>query len=234
MGVEDYKKYHEYRNHDMSRREIQLPEYFINILPENKNIAMLDIGCGNGNILYALKLKGYTNLYGIDLDEDAVECCKKQGILCEKTDIFDFCWDGNKFDFIMMNHVLEHLPKEKIIAVLCYIKDTLLADNGQLFIRVPNAQAYIGCYWAYEDFTHNLLFTAGSLLYVLRCAGFNTIKLVDQYGIENGKKMFRPVKKAFICLYEKRVDFWNYILGDSFHKASPRVYTWELKMLVVK
>lgn len=69
--------------------------------------------------------------------------------------------------------------------MLRYIKETLLTDKGQVFIRVPNAQSNIGCYWAYEDFTHNLLFTAGSLLFVLCSAGFENIKLIDQYGLEN-------------------------------------------------
>lgn len=232
MDMIDYRKYHEYRNNKYQRK-IRLPKYFMNILPKDRNIAVLDIGCGDGSILYTLKENGYINLQGIDLDPDVVEYVKKSGILCEKIDVFDFQPDV-EYDFIMMNHVLEHLTKEKIIEILCHIKENLLADGGQLFIRVPNAQAYTGCYWAYEDFTHNLLFTAGSLLYVLRCAGFNDIKLIDQYGIESGRKIFRPVKRFFINLYEKKLDFWNYILGGEFHKESPRVYTWEIKMLAGK
>lgn len=41
---------------------------------------------------------------------------------------------------------------------------------------MPNAQSNTDCYWAYEDFTHYTLFIAGSLLYVLREAGFTNIE----------------------------------------------------------
>ena len=232
MKITDYSGYHKYRNNDMSQEDLQLPQYFIKMLPKDKNISVLDIGCGNGNVLYALKKRGYNKLQGIDLDPYAVNCCRKIGILCEQVDILEF--RGGRYDFVMMNHVLEHLPKENIISILSYIRENLLTNTGKLFIRVPNGQAYTGCYWAYEDFTHNLLFTAGSLQFVLRCAGFNQIQLIDQYGLKSGRWYFRPVKALFVFLYAKKIDFWNHMLGCSFHKPSPRVYTWEVKMIAEK
>lgn len=233
MNLVDYEGYHELRGNAIYQDSISLPEYFLNLLPKNKNAPVLDIGCGDGSILYALKELGYTNLQGIDLDSDAVETCKNRGIPCVKADIFE--WGGeNKYEFIMMNHVLEHLPKDSIISTLCYIKDFLMLDNGQLFVRTPNAQANTGCYWLYEDFTHNLLFTGGSLLYVFKRSGFKNIRLIDQYGLESGRRVFRPIKRLFIYIYEKKLDFWNCMLGCSFHKPSPRVYTWEIKMIAKK
>lgn len=82
-----------------------------------------------------------------------------------------------------MSHVLEHLPKDMIIPVLQKIRDSLLNKDGELCIMVPNAMSNTNCYWAYEDFTHNTLFTPGSLLFVLREAGFSDITFLDPDGL---------------------------------------------------
>ena len=50
---------------------------------------------------------------------------------------------------------------------------------------VPNAQAITGAYWRYEDFTHEQLFTTGSLYYVLLDNGFDEIKFLDIYATSN-------------------------------------------------
>ena len=90
MEMTDYTRYHEYRDNDKGQKKFRLPKYFLKVLPEDKNISILDIGCGNGDILYALKMRGYNNLQGIDLDPYAVECCKGKGIACEQIDILNF------------------------------------------------------------------------------------------------------------------------------------------------
>ncbi len=74
---------------------------------------------------------------------------------------------------------------------------------------MPNAQSHTGCYWAYEDFTHNTLFTAGSLLYVLKMAGFAHIEIIDKdalVGVKGGKKnnpqnLFETLQTK-LCLLE--------------------------------
>jgi len=62
---------------------------------------------------------------------------------------------------------------------------------------VPNAQSPVGCYWAYEDFTHTTLFTAGSLYYVLKMAGFKEITFVDPLCIEGLPLWKKMVRKTF-------------------------------------
>ncbi|CRG96715.1 methyltransferase, putative [Plasmodium gallinaceum] len=44
---------------------------------EQKNIAILDIGCGNGLFLYKLYEKGFVNLHGLDFSNTAIELSKK-------------------------------------------------------------------------------------------------------------------------------------------------------------
>jgi hypothetical protein len=128
-----------------------------------------------------------------------------------------------------MSHVLEHLPKEKTIAILSSIGTRLLKESGALLVMVPNAQSHTGCYWMYEDWTHETLFTAGSLLYVLRAAGFQDVVFHDPYGIAGVDWKRRIIKRLLLRYYDARLKFWNRVTSSSFHLPSPRIYSFELK-----
>lgn len=228
-----YKDYHKLRGGVNTPLSVDIPQYFLDVLPGDKDIRILDIGCGNGQMLYALKQRGYSNIQGIDLDADAVRWANENGIDCQNIDVFEYRTEC-RFDFITMNHVLEHLPKKEVIRLLAHIREDLLGADGMFMVRVPNAQAYTGCYWAYEDFTHETLYTAGSLQYVLRCAGYKEVQFIDPDGTAGSKGWKRAVKKIFTFLYGKKIDFWNLMTGGSFHRPSPRIYTWEIKAIASK
>ncbi|VWU48883.1 methyltransferase, putative [Hepatocystis sp. ex Piliocolobus tephrosceles] len=62
----------------------------------NKNITILDIGCGNGLFLHKLYKKGFTNLYGFDFSNTAIklakqffQCNKQKDIYVQVLDIYD-------------------------------------------------------------------------------------------------------------------------------------------------
>ena len=95
---------------------------------------------------------------------------------------------------------------------------------------VPNAQSYTGSYWRYEDFTHTILFTAGSCIYVLKSAGFTSIEFIDADGTKHMNPLKRMIIKLLIGYHKTKEDIWNKILQTSFHKTSPRIYTFELKV----
>ena len=82
-----------------------------------------------------LQKKGF-DCYGLDPSDKAINYCKSKGLKAEisnleKLDIF-----GNiKFDFIIMNNVLEHLRDP--ISIIKKVK-YFLRKNGVLFIEVPN------------------------------------------------------------------------------------------------
>jgi hypothetical protein len=106
----------------------------------------------------------------------------------------------------------------------------LLSADGSLLVAVPNAQAYTGCYWAYEDFTHHTLYTYGSLLYILRAAGFSGMELLDRHAVAGSKMFRRSVRLAFGALYRVNYSFWKKILGSPTHISSVDVFTYELKV----
>lgn len=114
---------------------------------------VLDIGCGNGGLLYQLR-NNYTNLYGTELDEDrvndAIKNCSGLNAVITKINIenkSDF--PDNFFDLIITCDVIEHIydvfkayneisrilkPGGKIITVtpnIAYFKRRLTLLSGK-------------------------------------------------------------------------------------------------------
>ena len=199
-------------------------------LPTDRMAAILDIGCGFGHFLRALRESGYETLTGVDISADAVAHCRTQGLpVFAIEDLRAFCRNApRRYQFVMMSHVLEHIDKDSIIATLRDIREYLLADGGLLCVMVPNAQSATGCYWAYEDFTHTTLFTGGSLIHVLAAAGFGSVSFPDPEGLAGDPPVIRVIRRALLRLYAARCRFWNRVTGSSYHRPSPELYTFEI------
>jgi len=230
------KDYFELRGVDASDYPPSMPGYIRPYLPP-KNNKVIDIGCGYGQVLRYLKNQGFENLLGIDINSNALESLHKCGIPYYNNSndlLFEnrpAIMDGAHL--IIMQHVLEHLPKGAIIKTLENIRRSL-CDDGFLLVSVPNAQSHTGCYWAYEDFTHNCLFTAGSLLFVLKAAGFGDVQIIDAdctYGISKCKK---TLKLILLYFYKRQLRFWNKVTSSSFHRPSPQVFSYEVKAIAAK
>lgn len=209
-----------------------LPKYLQQALPSSLNSHILDIGCGYGQTLFALKQKGYVQLKGIELIPDAANYCKNNlGLDVHCTDDIIAYAEKNLggFDCIIMSHVLEHLPKTETIATLKAIK-SMLKPGGFLLLMVPNGQSPTHSYWMWEDFTHYTLFTTGSIGHVLKVAGFKEINFLDPYDLHDKPMVTKLVKQFFQFIYRKNKAFWNSVNSSGYHYASPVIYTWELKI----
>lgn len=229
MNNKIYSEYFTNRGVELPKPDdCRLLKYLELVIGNNKNIKILDIGCGYGNNMFALLNLGFANVVGIDISDEAINYCKMNNLNVQKMNVTEY--HGEKFDFIIMSHVLEHLPKDKIIETLKLIKNRMLNVGGQLCVIVPNAQSNVNCYWAYEDFTHNLLFTGGSLLFVLREAGFKNIKFIDIDGLDGTTNFFKKIiKRLFLKLFKVNFMFWNKVTGSYWHAPSPVIFTWEIK-----
>ncbi|MBL7723562.1 MAG: class I SAM-dependent methyltransferase [Chitinophagaceae bacterium] len=218
---------------DKSYSSYSLPRYLVPYFKDSdKELHILDIGCGLGQTLGYLNKKGFRNLYGIDINDESISICRKNGLEVEKiNDTREFAVKTDrKFDRIIMSHVLEHIKKEDMIDTLIHIKKYLLNEGGIFLLMVPNAQSHTGAYWRYEDFTHNIMFTAGSCIYVLKSAGFKNIEFIDPDGTLYMNPVKRLVVKILLGYYKLKENTWNKILQTSYHKPSPRIYTFELKV----
>lgn len=106
-----------------------------------------------------------------------------------------------------------------------------MKENSRLCVIVPNAQAETGCYWAYEDFTHMTMFTTGSLFYVLRASGFDSIDFINSDGYEDFPGIKSGFKKLLLRLFIANKHFWRKITLTQIHSPSPEIYTFEIRAL---
>jgi len=96
----------------------------------NINSNILDVGCGNGDVLYEFSKNGFLNLIGIDpLVKDQV----KFNINLYKKDLLSFK-PGLRFDLIMFNHSFEHISDQQNTLSRAV---ELLSENGVIMIRTP-------------------------------------------------------------------------------------------------
>ena len=82
----------------------------------DKNIKILEVGTNVGNQLLCLQSMGFKNLYGIELQEHAIEIAKKQteNIYIIKGDCFDIPFKDKFFDLVYTSGVLIHISPKNI------------------------------------------------------------------------------------------------------------------------
>jgi 2-polyprenyl-3-methyl-5-hydroxy-6-metoxy-1,4-benzoquinol methylase len=140
----DYAKHHPGINYLFNKWEYEATsegyyEIYGEFLPEDKNAKILDVGCGTGYFLYLLKKLGYANYWGIDISKESVQFCKEH-ITTNVTaaDSYEFFKRSDeKWDLIVMNDVIEHIPKEKIVPIL-KSEYSSLAAGGVFIVKTDN------------------------------------------------------------------------------------------------
>ena len=105
----------------------------------NKDISILDIGCGTGGLLSFLQQQNYTNLQGNDYSEHSIHFSKLRNLNVQKLNIDDIktAFQTQNFDVIICNDVFYCLGKEQIFKALQNI-ETLLKPNA-IFLSNNNA-----------------------------------------------------------------------------------------------
>jgi 2-polyprenyl-3-methyl-5-hydroxy-6-metoxy-1,4-benzoquinol methylase len=99
----------------------------------NKDISILDIGCGTGGLLAFLRQNNYPNLQGIDYSDNSIYFSKLRNIDVQKLNIDEIktAFQTRKFDVIICNDVFYCLDKIQIFNALQNI-EALLKPNGIL------------------------------------------------------------------------------------------------------
>ncbi len=131
---------------------------------------ILDLGCGEGQILRELALLGFTSLVGVDpfLQSDRTEGVVK----LVKQPLSSL--DGQVFDWIMLHHSLEHMPDQHGVFQLLR---RLVSPTGRCLIRIPLAsmgpwQRYQTDWVELDAPRHFLLHTEESLGQLAAAHGF--------------------------------------------------------------
>jgi len=169
------------------------------------DVPILELGCGRGLMLEYLRIKGFSNLKGIDISEEQIVISKHKGFDVEVADVFEYLSRSKeKFKVIFALDFIEHFSKEELIPLLKGIYERL-DDGGIIIFHTPNGQSILSAHLIYGDLTHLTIFTPNSALQLLRLVGFNELEFY-----ESG-----PVPKSILGFL--RLVIWQIIkLGHNF------------------
>jgi 2-polyprenyl-3-methyl-5-hydroxy-6-metoxy-1,4-benzoquinol methylase len=190
----------------------------------DRNVHILDLGCGVGNFLSYLDSESFENVAGIDTSEESVKICKENfsKYRIHNKSAQEALEGETIYDVISMFSLLEHIEKHQVIDLLSKIKSRLNTDRGVFLFSTPNMDILIGnTAGRYGDFTHTIGFTKSSLEYVLKNAGFTEIKI---FGTKNEPynliswiifRIYRPIVTYFLKLFYKSMGLnWPSISGN--------------------
>jgi len=158
-----------------------------------KEKSILELGCTSGGILKYFYDQGAKRTVGLDPEPEYVDYGKKKlGLEIYEGFIEDFK-SKNKFDLIIMRHVVEHL--------LDPVKDLerayeLLNDQGLLFVETPSLYSMNMLGKWKENFLteHPTIFSYKTLPYLLNKCGFN-VELLPMKGNRSHLRVLAKKKR---------------------------------------
>src|ERR1039457_4691454 len=131
-------------------------------LPRPSAGPVVDIGCGQGELVRLLLADGY-DAGGIDADPEQVAKARTAGL--------SQVWLGNyrnllterrsQFAAVIATDLLEYLTKDEVLHTLDHVVRALI-PGGVFVARVPNAVSPLGGHVRYGDFTHESWNTTGA------------------------------------------------------------------------
>jgi len=159
---------------------------------------LLDIGCGNGEFLRFADKFGW-HVVGIDFDEGAVTAAKSEGLDVRVGGV-EILGGNEKFDFISLSHVIEHVYDPIELLETCR---SLLNEGGVLWLETPNVDSvgrvlYRSSWRGFEPPRHILLFNRESLRSLLLRLGYVSVeqKMHGFSGVYMGLSSERLLNKA--------------------------------------
>ena len=151
------------------------------ILPFKSNGIWMDVGFGNGSLLFTADEYGFEPI-GVDLRKDGVLRLQNLGIQahCELVQNIEF---EKSISVVSMMDVLEHIPFPKDVLISLHSK---MDEDGCLLISCPNSESWIWKLMASQNINpyfntieHYHNFSKTRLVSLLNECGFN----IKKYGI---------------------------------------------------
>jgi len=204
---------------DVTRKTLQYKprvEQIISTINKNgklQNGIALDLGAGSGAFSFCLKTTGFfQDVIALDLSEDCVKACRKQGLSASVGKIEDV--DANSVDLICINDLIEHVFDPSSFLINCF---RTLRKGGYISIATPNGEGFD--FKILKDKTKNITppehltyFNPYSLSFILSKVGFQTV-LVETPGKLDVEIILRE-KKAGYPLKHKN-EYLDHILDQN-------------------
>jgi SAM-dependent methyltransferase len=140
--------------------------------------ALLDVGCGRGDLGAVLVKRGW-RVAGLDPSAEACAFARARGVEARTGTLNTIAYEDESFDAVVMRHSLEHVPDPRADLARAY---RLLRPGGLLVISVPNFDSWerrrFGSAWFHLDLPrHRTHFVPRSLRLALAGSGFELLSI---------------------------------------------------------
>jgi Predicted O-methyltransferase len=206
----------------------EIAELMVDLASIDKNDPVLDTGCGKGIFLQVLKDRGYKNIYGIEIDEELYDYCKRRfnNVIFDDFLTYEF---RERFSLIIGNPPYAHfnqLPMQLARSVKKIIGTSegdiyyafivkaisLLKEKGELIYIVP----YHFFYNTYAKFLRETILKFGKIEIII---DLDEVRLFHN---ENPETIIFKFKKGNYNLKDEKIK----ILRIKPIKANPsEIYT---------
>ncbi len=110
------------------------PDHRIIVEIIEPNARVLDLGCGDGELLSLLKAQKNCRVTGIEIDEKAIFKCLERGVTVSQGDIDSGLADysDQRFDYVILNESLQEVRNpERVILEACRV-------GKKVIVGIPN------------------------------------------------------------------------------------------------
>jgi methionine biosynthesis protein MetW len=117
----------------MASKDIQLDHRIIYSIIEPDS-RVLDLGCGEGELLYPLVRDKQVRAQGIELDDKAIQECVKKGLSVFHDDIENSLreFPDNSFDYVILNQSMQEVKK------VDYVIQEAMRIGSKVIVGFPN------------------------------------------------------------------------------------------------
>ena len=215
------KKYEDFLKHSNPQRKIITDTDFtyrnitslLNRLLRHP-VKILDIGCGAGTIALYLASKG-NDVLGIDISKNAIVSANESKKLIGLKNVtfkkmhFPDETPEEKFDFIILTEVIEHLENDELALKKIF---SLLKSNGMVLISTPSKNAPLYRLGIATEFDirvgHLRRYTIQELARKCEKTGFKILETKKTEGIIRNFLFLSPIAGRFIRFIKFFVSDW--------------------------
>ena len=165
----------------------QYVQRYRRFLPPDRAAPILDIGCGTGRFLEAMRSIGYSCVEGVDVSPSQVGAATARGVTgITLAPALDYLRQRRgRYAMIAAFNVLEHQTREELFELLDAIRDGLIT-GGSLIAVVPNAKGLFGAHVRFADITHELSFAPLSVSQICAVTGLELTAVVEHGPLVHG------------------------------------------------
>jgi SAM-dependent methyltransferase len=196
--------------------------------PLNRDLSILDVGCGFGKKYQLLESMGFSRIIGVEKNPALVRTNVEEGRNVLSPEEFSLQYKGSEFDLILMSQIIEHFQWDELLAFL-EIYLGYLKDNGYLLIASPVYNVAF-----YDDFDHVKPYSPYSIQYFYGARGQvqihpkDSLELVNLYFTRSQFRLvyFRSFRKRGALTVPRLANFLLALLFKLSFRVIGKTIVW--------